>query len=86
MGRHVIRGYYVYPAAFASISAGMVAASFSDWLWNRCGQDRSWSRPFTNSLVVVVLVLTLLPGSGLRKLAAYLEHLRDDSYTCRALV
>jgi 4-amino-4-deoxy-L-arabinose transferase-like glycosyltransferase len=80
MGRHPIRAYYVYPAAFASIAVGMLGSSLAGWLAGLCGSGWPVCRKTAPAVGAVLLTLALLPGSGLRTLEAHLRHWNDPHY------
>jgi hypothetical protein len=76
MGRHHIRNYYGYPAALLGVTVGLALDRAAGWIGHRLG-----GRPATASaLVASVLLLAMVPGSGLRVLAAHLGHWDDPNY------
>jgi 4-amino-4-deoxy-L-arabinose transferase-like glycosyltransferase len=75
MGQHSLRAYYAYPAAFASIAVGGLAADLSSAIGRRLPRP-GWAP----ALMTALLVLVLLPGSGLRTLSAHLRHWDDPAY------
>jgi 4-amino-4-deoxy-L-arabinose transferase-like glycosyltransferase len=77
-GRHPTLSYYVYPAALSSLSIGALAASTSRRLATVLRSERA-----AISLVVVMLALAWLPGSGVRTLYAHATHWRDPGYDVR---
>jgi 4-amino-4-deoxy-L-arabinose transferase-like glycosyltransferase len=76
MGRHHIRNYYGYPAAMLAVTVGLALDRAAGWLGERIGD-----RPAASSAVVAsALLLAMVPGSGLRVLAAHLGHWDDPNY------
>jgi len=83
-GRHATLGYYAYPAALTSIALGAVAARTATRLAAACGAHRSRARRVATGLVVVLLLASFLPGSGIRTIFAYLRHWDDRAYDSHA--
>jgi hypothetical protein len=74
MGRHHIRNYYGYPAALLSVPVGLMLDRLASRLGARLGNRAA------TAIVAAVLVLAMVPGSGLRVLAAHLRHWDDPNY------
>jgi hypothetical protein len=72
MGQHPVQGYFAYPAGFASIAAGLLAS--------RLAANR-----FARPMVWLGLVATLIPGSGLRELAAHIRHWNHPDYQAHSV-
>lgn len=81
IGRHSIQGYYAYPAAFASIALGGLAAACVARLAQAWGRQR-----LAVVIVAVSLVAMLTPGSGIRTLIAHIRHWDDPNYDRRSFV
>lgn len=79
-GRHPTLGYYAYPAALASIGVGMLADAIASKIE---GGVESWRRLAATTTVVCLLLLPLLPGSGLRPLLSQARHWSDPAYNAR---
>lgn len=75
VGVHPTKGYWCYTGALAFLCAGGVAATLLARLRAVCRAPRIL--PVAAGLAVV---LVMLPGSGLRTLAAHLEHWNDVNY------
>ena len=84
MGRHVIHGYYAYPAALLSIAAGMFSSGVITWVESNWAQGRPTLGRCLPGLVAGLLALALLPGSGARTLVAHARHRDDPAYDVRA--
>lgn len=82
LGRHSIRGYYVYPAAFASIAVGGLAADLARVLASRL----RFGERLGGLAVAVMLAALLVPGSGLRTLIAHARHAEDRNYDVNEFV
>lgn len=74
MGRHHIRDYYGYPAALLGVAVGLGLDRAAGLLDGRLG------RRAASAVVAGALALALVPGSGLRVLAAHLGHWDDPNY------
>jgi hypothetical protein len=75
MGTHPMLFYFAYPAAFACIATGELAA----WLAARAAR---WTRrPAAVTFAIsLLLIASLIPGSGFRTILAHLRHWNDPSY------
>ena len=82
-GRHPTLGYYAFPAAFASLGAGMLGDTVASAGRGGWRGRRSRSDPCGD--VAAAVALTLLPGAGLRPLLAQIRHRADPLYNARAL-
>ncbi len=80
MGRHVIRGYYVYPFLFAAIGAGGFLGDLAARLGNRLARLRPGLRAGGPITMAALLAIALVPGSGLRTLREHLRHWDDPRY------
>ncbi|QDV34564.1 ArnT family glycosyltransferase [Tautonia plasticadhaerens] len=74
MGRHHIRDYYGYPAALLGVTVGLGLDRAAGLLDGRLG------RRAASAVAAGALGLALVPGSGLRVLAAHLGHWDDPNY------
>ena len=79
-GRHPTLGYYAYPTALASIGVGMLADAFASKIE---GTEAKRRGPMATASVVGLLLLALLPGSGLRPWLAQIRHWNDPAYDAR---
>ena len=78
MGRHHIRDYYAYPAALLSVPLGMLADRVVVAFESRIG------RVVATAVVAGAMAAALVPGSGLRVLAAHLRDWDDPDYRVEA--
>ncbi|WP_169975581.1 ArnT family glycosyltransferase [Tautonia rosea] len=74
MGSHHIRNYYGYPAALLSVPVGLLLDRAASRLGALVGTG--WAK----AIVAAMLVLAMVPGSGLRVLGAHLQHWTDPNY------
>lgn len=74
-GTHPAKGYWCYTAAPMFIMLGYVITQAIDWL-------RGFALPGKLAGLAIVggIVLAMVPGSGLRTLAAHLRHWNDVNY------
>jgi hypothetical protein len=75
MGMHPMLFYFAYPASFASIAAGGLAGRAAGWAGARVG------RPGLASFAATALLIaSLVPGSGLRTIAAHVRNWDNPEY------
>jgi 4-amino-4-deoxy-L-arabinose transferase-like glycosyltransferase len=72
---HFIWGYFAYPAALCLIPAGWLIACIGAWLkrQGRSGPGVCWAGG-------LLLVASMIPGSGARILATHLRHWSDPNF------
>lgn len=75
MGRHPAVGYFVYPVALMSVAVGRAASVAAA----RMGRHERAAAGFLAAL----LLLAMVPGSGVRVLVEHLRHWDDPGYDVR---
>jgi len=81
-GTHDMKSYWCYPGAFLFLCLGRSIEVATAWMRNNPGRKFRWASLAGCSL----LLMLMLPGSGLRALAVQLLHWNDIDYNKRRFV
>ncbi|MEZ6146108.1 MAG: glycosyltransferase family 39 protein [Planctomycetaceae bacterium] len=88
-GEHPIQGYWCYSAGLLCLCLAAVVVRTVDTLSSQHDMTKAQStfrRGLLTGVALLLIVLAMLPGSGVRTILAYVQHAGDPNYQNAAFV